>query len=952
MAFLDRFKPQPRWKHSDAGVREAAVEELDPQDRDLLQSIAREDGDARVRRAAVRKLDDPETLAEVARVDSDEYVRGEASRLLIELASRDRGEASDAAVTALAHMGDQKALVSIAKAGQLESARRCAVAAISDQKALGSIARHATSGSIRLESLSRVHDPAELVAVAIKTEHRDVALAALDRIADQDALKTIANRARQKAAARRARALLEATGQVVPAATAVEAGDPQEQARRLCGAAESLAASADAEDRAERLRLLQADWAEVEQPHPDLVRRFNDAVSRVQARIVSSEQARIERDRRAEALARDRAARIILCEQIEAIGPEDLSERLEELDRAWDQLGPIPAAQDARLASRFAEARDNAVGRREHARAEAAARSRLIELADTADRLAEAPIDAELRKHWGALVLEWEDVSRRLSDPDLQARLEAARRRLAERDDHERTEQARRQRDNLVRLQHLCERVEQRSEAENLTLKEADRMMRDLKSALDDPGSLPATPDREPVGERLKAVRGKLGARLRELREADDWQRWANAAIQEQLCVRTEALLQVEDLDEAAKALRQIQSEWRAASAVPRSRAQALWRRFKAAHDQLWPRLEAHFAQQAGERAENLRRKEALCASAEALTESTDWIHTADEMKRLQAEWQTIGPVPRQHAKGIWKRFRGSCDRFFTRRQEDLAKRKEEWAHNLARKEALCARVEDLAATTDWDAAAAEVRRLQAEWRTVGPVRKKKSEAIWQRFRAACDQFFERHARRDELQLSATISDREAILSDLEALVPPQDAPMPPAPADLAARVRSVRERWVKLPPLPRDRGEPLERRFTTAVQAIATTYREAFRGTDLDFEANRRKMEQLCVLVEGHIKATGPVPDPNASPVAILAVQLREALAANTIGGRIDQDAKWRNAAEDVKRAQVAWKRIGPVPPEVGRALASRFERACARFFEHRRAAAGHRPVPSSSAR
>src|SRR5581483_5352927 len=102
----------------------------------------------------------------------------------------------------------------------------------------------------------------------------------------------------------------------------------------------------------------------------------------------------------------------------------------------------------------------------------------------------------------------------------------------------------------------------------------------------------------------------------------------------------------------------------------------------------------------------------------------TNWIQTADEIKQLQAEWKTIGQVPRGQEKAIWERFRAACDRFFTRRHADLAERKKLWAENLTKKEALCASVEALADSTDWETAAAEIRRLQSEWKTIGPVKK------------------------------------------------------------------------------------------------------------------------------------------------------------------------------------------------------------------------------------
>src|SRR5207249_5394190 len=128
-----------------------------------------------------------------------------------------------------------------------------------------------------------------------------------------------------------------------------------------------------------------------------------------------------------------------------------------------------------------------------------------------------------------------------------------------------------------------------------------------------------------------------------ELRAIEDWQRWANVGIQEALCEKMEALKTHDTPEEIAHRVRDLQQQWREAADVPRAKGEALWRRFKAAHDEVWARCEAHFAAQAREWAANLARKVALCERAEALAGSTNWIQTAEEIKTLQAEWKTIG---------------------------------------------------------------------------------------------------------------------------------------------------------------------------------------------------------------------------------------------------------------------------------------------------------------------
>jgi hypothetical protein len=271
------------------------------------------------------------------------------------------------------------------------------------------------------------------------------------------------------------------------------------------------------------------------------------------------------------------------------------------------------------------------------------------------------------------------------------------------------------------------------------------------------------------------------------------------------------------------------------------------------------------------------------------------------------------------------------------------------WSGNQAKKEALCAHAEELAGSTEWDKTAADIRRLQAEWKTVGPVRRNKSEALWNRFRTACDTFFERYKRRDEIDLQTKQADREALVAELESLMPVERsdaagmhapdvaadiAPPPPTPIEntaLLERVRSLRSRWNLSTPVVRHGADPLSGRFMGALERLLTTYPEAFRGTELDGEANQKKMVKLCERVEGFLTDVAAAP---STPQG-LAERLREALAANTIGGRAGEETKWRAMAEDVRSAQAAWSRLGPVPGDAGRELADRFHKATNRFFD-----------------
>ena len=143
-----------------------------------------------------------------------------------------------------------------------------------------------------------------------------------------------------------------------------------------------------------------------------------------------------------------------------------------------------------------------------------------------------------------------------------------------------------------------------------------------------------------------------------------------------------------------------------------------------------------------------------------------------------------------------------------------------------------CARAEELAASREWDRAAAEIRRLQSDWKTVGPVRRNKSEAIWQRFRTACDTFFERFKRRDAIDLEAKQADREALLGELESLAQPSAGDTPePTPSDLLERVRSLRTRWNQTSSVVRQGADPLSERFVDALERVMRPIRTSSEG-------------------------------------------------------------------------------------------------------------------------
>jgi hypothetical protein len=637
------------------------------------------------------------------------------------------------------------------------------------------------------------------------------------------------------------------------------------------------------------------------------------------------------------------AARKAICEQIDAAAGDEIPVRIAEARAAWAALPALSQpAETGRWSQRF-DASVTAASTRHRASVRLReTREQAVRLSSDAERLAQVAPGQHVREEAQALRHAWQQViAAGFDDGAVVERFNAADARLRELERAAREQRAQALQQNHGRLQALCADLELIAKADAPALKQVERALRDARAAIDEALPLPARQDRVAIDDRLKAVLAALSPRVHELRELDEWQRWANAGVQEDLCRRVEQLLEVTDLAAAARELRDLQAHWKRVATAPREQAQPLWARFKAASDGVRAKCDVYFAGLAEAQAASRARKEALCAQAEALALSTDWIRTADAIKALQAEWKMLGPVPRAQEKLLWERFHAACDGFFTRRREDLQHRKMEWAANLARKEALCAQAEAIAVTTEWQKGIDDVKRLQAEWKAIGPVRKTRADEVWQRFRAACDKFFEAYQQRDQAAAAAVTAEAEAVCIELEALLPAPDAEAPAAPDGLGEAVAGIRKRWAgKVAALPRERALRMGDRFIHALVRITETWPASFAGTDIDPEANARKLEELCAQVErllGPELEAGAQPESadDQSPASTLARQLREALATNTIAGRADESARWKVVSEQVRAAQAAWKKVGPVSEGASRTLNARFQRACTRVAD-----------------
>ena len=251
-----------------------------------------------------------------------------------------------------------------------------------------------------------------------------------------------------------------------------------------------------------------------------------------------------------------------------------------------------------------------------------------------------------------------------------------------------------------------------------------------------------------------------------------------NLEIKLHLCEAAEKLCTEDDVISAFHQLQKLHQEFRDTGPVAKELRQEIWNRFKTASTIVNRRHQQHFEALKESEQHNLDQKTVICEIAEAIEYNelktfAAWETKTQEIIALQNKWKTIGFAPQKMNVKIFERFRHACDEFFKRKGEFFKHLKEEMNSNLEKKKALCEQAETLKDSTDWKATADLLTKLQKEWKTVGPVSKKYSDAVWKRFITACDYFFEQKGKATSSQRSVEMENMEkkkAIISKLAAI--------------------------------------------------------------------------------------------------------------------------------------------------------------------------------------
>lgn len=278
-----------------------------------------------------------------------------------------------------------------------------------------------------------------------------------------------------------------------------------------------------------------------------------------------------------------------------------------------------------------------------------------------------------------------------------------------------------------------------------------------------------------------------------------------NLEIKTHLCEAAEKLADEPDVVSAFHQLQKLHQEFRDTGPVAKELRDEIWNRFKTASTVVNRRHQQHFEALKAAEQHNLDQKTVICEIIEAidyseLTNFASWENKTQEIIALQNKWKTIGFAPQKMNVRIFERFRKACDEFFRKKSDFVKALKESMTENLEKKRALCEKAEALKESTDWKKTADELIRLQKEWKTIGPVTKKYSDAVWKRFISACDYFFEQKNKAVSSQRTVeqdNLEKKKAIIEQLDGIDDKTDT------EEATQLVRNLMKEWNSIGHVP-----------------------------------------------------------------------------------------------------------------------------------------------------
>lgn len=878
MSLLDLIRPQ--WKNSNPDVRAAAVQGLGAENQEIFIAVVQSDASVKVRQIAARKLTSFAVLRTLLQ-DVDSEIRQIASQKL----------------------QDEFARVLRNLEAPLNAETMSMLTELKSPQHMDDLLRNARSAEVRLQLVKRCNRAGQLSQVALRDSDEAVALTACNQLDREVQLQDVADHSRHPSVRSKASEILRRRNSQAPSSPSSANATPSEDptlkpkraailthAQRLLDTRDFLSNDSEfsavvAESKVLGMGPLQSEFESV-------VAEFTDRV-RGQREILEAEKRAIA----------DRANRSVeqaeLVNQMEALVNEgsggDSDHQIQSLQSRWMQIGGDSNGELNRRFQSCVQRYTRQLQQNQQAQnAELSAQRQATIRQEIVDQfkllLDKEDLDSVERQLRG-LVREWETLPLlEGEDPTLQA-YNRLRDQLSQRMRQQSESRMKEHEDKLAKLRGLIDRVQNMDE--NQDFKEISKSLRstylEWKDLVGD--------DKYQFHDIWKEYRAAT-ARFEEMKE---WESWRNEQEREHIIKEIESLLLVEDAADGMGRLRHWQQAWKDAGFVPQPKLQELWDRYKAITEKVMEKFHVFIEELNEQKQKNLDAKIEFCAEVERIVADTSdqWKEKARRVQQLQDEWKQAGPVPRDQNQPIWDRFRSVCDAFYALHKVYLAKEDGERQINLQRKLALCEQAEAIGESTDWNGTTNRLRKLQDEWKAIGPVPKLQSEQIWTRFRTACDTFFQQKRKHfDELDQEKVenLKKKVAICERLEALE------LDPSKSDTAAAIEAAETEWKSIGMVPKEDVEALWARFC----GITDKYLEKKASSDpaLQAELGRRAETKQSMIA-----------------------RVRELCA----------DAGSNQASDAVRAMQEEWRELGR-SGAAEQDLFHQFHQVCDEFFELRR--------------
>lgn len=304
-----------------------------------------------------------------------------------------------------------------------------------------------------------------------------------------------------------------------------------------------------------------------------------------------------------------------------------------------------------------------------------------------------------------------------------------------------------------------------------------------------------------------------------------------NLEAKEKFCEEAEKLAGHENVVSAFNDLQKLHEQWKEFGPVAKEFRESIWARFQAATSVINKKYQAHFEALKDKQKENLAAKTRLCEQVEEIASmdvvtTSEWSSLSAKIRNIQEQWRKIGFATKKENQKIYDRFRAGCDAFYNKKKLFYDQFKDEMEENVKKKEEIIRQAEELKTSTDWKKTTDQFIALQKQWKEIGNVTRKKSEALWKRFRGACDEFF---AARDaaapqENNYYANLKSKKQIIEDIRAYESKD------ATADSEA-MYGFAERWRAIGFVPFKEKDAVNAAYAEAMKAKFPSFREsAFR--------------------------------------------------------------------------------------------------------------------------